>query len=147
MKRDVNIINRKSKFDYEFLDTYVAGVQLFGTEVKSIKNGKISLVDSYCLFIGDELFVKNLLIENLKNNFFPHIVNRYKKLLLTKKELKKLKKDLNDNVTIVPYRIFVNEKNLIKLEIKLAKGKKIHNKKNIKKEKDILMFSLKNIQS
>lgn len=137
MKHDTNIINRKTKFEYEFLDTYVAGIQLFGTEVKSIKNNKISLVDSYCLFIDDELFVKNLLIENLKNNSFPHIVNREKKLLLTKRELKRLKKDLTDGLTIVPYRVFVNEKNLIKIEIKLAKGKKIYDKRQTLKERDV----------
>jgi len=141
MKNGTIFFNRKSRFEYEFLDTYIAGIELVGTELKPIRNGKISMVDSYCFFINDELYVKNLQINN-DGISFAHKVDRDRKLLLNKSELKKLKKDLIDGLSIIPYKIFINEKGFVKVEIVLAKGKKLYDKKRDKKEKDIMKFSL-----
>jgi SsrA-binding protein len=135
VKNGINIINRKSKFEYEFLDSYVCGIVLFGTEVKSIRNGKISLVDSFCMFDNGELILKNVIIDKVTG--FSHETNRDRKLLLKKKELKKLSKDLKDGLTIIPFRIFTNENNLIKIEIKLVRGKKLWDKRETIKNRDI----------
>jgi SsrA-binding protein len=136
MKNEVNISNRKAKFDYEFLNVYTAGIQLVGTEVKSIRSGKISLVDSFCMFVDDELYLKNLVI-NCDNLHFSHTPNRDRKLLLNRKELKKLHKDLIDGLTIIPYKIFTNERGLIKVQVVLARGKKLHDKRETIKNRDI----------
>ena len=135
MKNSIDIKNRKSKFEYEFIDSYVAGIVLFGTEVKAIKNGKLSLVDSFCIFHEGELILKNVIID--KGTGYTHEPNRDKKILLNKKEINKLLKDLKDGLTIVPYRIFTNERGLIKVEIKLAKGKKLWDKRETIKNRDI----------
>ena len=136
MKNEVNILNRKAKFEYEFLDTYTAGLQLVGTEVKSIRSGKVSLVDCFCMFVDGELYLKNLVV-NSENLHFSHIPNRDRKLLLNRKELKKLNKDLIDGLTIIPYKIFTNQKGLIKVEVILARGKKLHDKRETIKNRDI----------
>lgn len=129
-----NIVNKKVKFEYEFLDRYVAGIQLVGTELKPIRDGKVSLVDSFCIFNDGELFLKNATIQS-DGTPFSHVPNRERKLLLNKSELKKLSRDLKDGLSIVPYRMFVN--NTIKLEIILGKGKKLHDKRNSIKKRDI----------
>lgn len=136
MKNEVNILNRKAKFEYEFLDTYTAGIQLVGTEVKSIRSGKVSLVDCFCMFVDGELYLKNLVV-NSENSHFSHTPNRDRKLLLNRKELKKLNKDLIDGLTIIPYKIFTNQKGLIKVEVILARGKKLHDKRETIKNRDI----------
>ena len=136
MKNEVNILNRKAKFEYEFLDTYTAGIQLVGTEVKSIRSGKVSLVDCFCMFVDGELYLKNLVV-NSDTTHFSHIPNRDRKLLLNRKELKKLNKDLIDGLTIIPYKIFTNQKGLIKVEVVLARGKKLHDKRETIKNRDI----------
>jgi SsrA-binding protein len=136
MKNEVNILNRKAKFEYEFLDTYTAGIQLVGTEVKSIRSGKVSLVDCFCMFVDGELYLKNLVV-NSENLHFSHTPNRDRKLLLNRKELKKLNKDLIDGLTIIPYKIFTNQKGLIKVEVILARGKKLHDKRETIKNRDI----------
>lgn len=134
--KNIDIRNRKASFDYVFIDDYVAGIQLVGTEVKSIRDGKVSLVDSFCFFKDDELFVKGMNITEWKTSF-NHDPLRDRKLLLNRVELNKLRKSLDKGMTIVIKRLFSNEKNLIKAEIALAKGKKNYDKRESLKEKDI----------
>jgi SsrA-binding protein len=136
MVNKVNINNRKAKFDYEFIRTLTAGMQLMGSEVKAIRDGRVSFVDSYCYFKEKELFLKNLNITPISSTY-THEPNRERKLLLNRRELKKLESDMDRGMTIVPFRIFTNEKGLIKLDIALAKGKKEYNKRQSIKEKDI----------
>lgn len=135
MKSSIDIRNKKAKFEYEFIDSYVAGIVLFGTEVKSVRNGKISLVDSFCIFHKGEVILKNVVID--KGLGYTHEPNRDKKLLLNKKEINKIFKGLKDGITIIPYRIFNNERGIIKVEIKLAKGKKLWDKRETIKKRDI----------
>jgi len=136
MKKSINIINKKARFEYEFLQTEVCGIQLVGSEVKSIRQGKVSISEGYCYFKDGELFVKGMNISDYGFGSFHETV-RDRKLLLKRKELNSLESKLMNGLTIVPYRVFINEKGLIKMEIALAKGKKIHDKKNSIKEKDI----------
>ena len=131
-----SIVNRKARFEYTFIDTYTAGICLLGTEVKAIKDGKASMVDTYCIFDKNELWVKGLAITPGTGSF-QHEPLRDKKLLLRKKELKKLRSTLDRGLTIIPIKIFVDERNRIKLEIALAKGKKLYDKRESIKERDI----------
>ncbi|MBR2161142.1 MAG: SsrA-binding protein [Bacteroidaceae bacterium] len=135
---DINIKNKKASFDYAFIETYTAGLVLTGTEIKSICEGKASLVDTYCFFELDELWVKNMHIAHyLFGTFNNHDTKRDRKLLLTRKELVKLKRaSMSPGYTIVPVRLFINEKGLAKLVIALAKGKKEYDKRESLKEKD-----------
>lgn len=134
----VNIKNKRASFDYEFLDTYTAGIVLTGTEIKSIRLGKASLVDTFCFFAKEELWVKNMHIsEYFYGSYNNHIARRDRKLLLNKKELIKLQRSIKDaGFTIVPVRMFINEKGLAKVVIALAKGKKQYDKRESLKEKD-----------
>jgi SsrA-binding protein len=136
MKKPVNINNRKARFDFEFIRTLTAGMQLTGSEVKSIKDNRVSFVDSYCYFKDKELFLKNLNVTPI-SAIYTHEPARERKLLLNRKELKKLESDMDKGMTIVPFRIFTNEKGLIKIDIALAKGKRTFNKRASIKEKDI----------
>ena len=122
----INIKNKRASFDYEFIDIFTAGIVLTGTEIKSIRMGKASLVDSYCYFIHGELWVKNMNISTyLQGSYNNHAERRERKLLLNKKEMRNLEADSkNPGFTIVPTRLFINEKGLAKLDIALAKGKK-----------------------
>ena len=131
-----SIVNRKARFEYTFIDTYIAGICLFGTEVKAIKDGKASMVDTYCIFDKGELWVKGLGITPGPGSF-QHEALRDKKLLLRKKELKKLSSSLDKGLTIIPVKIFVDERNRLKMEIALAKGKKLYDKRESIKERDI----------
>jgi SsrA-binding protein len=133
MKNKINIINRKTKFEYQFIDTYNAGVVLNGVEVKFIRDGKFSFTDSYCIFQNGELFMKNTSISGIGNDN----IGRDRKLLLKKKELTKLNKDLINGLSIIPYRLYENDRGLFKIEIVLAKGKKLFDKKKSIKERDI----------
>jgi SsrA-binding protein len=133
MKNKINIINRKSKFEYQFIDTYNAGVVLNGVEVKSIRDGKFSFTDSYCIFQNGELFMKNTSISGIGNDD----IGRDRKLLLKKKELTKLNKDLINGLSIIPYRLYENDRGLFKIEIVLAKGKKLFDKRESIKKRDI----------
>jgi len=135
----VNIENRRAKFDYQFLDTLTAGLVLKGTEIKSIREGKAGLSDSYCYFRNDELFVKNFHItEYADASFYNHEPLRERKLLLTKQELTKLLRKVKDQgLTIVPIKLFINDKGFAKLNIALAKGKKAYDKRDDIKKKDI----------
>lgn len=134
----VNIKNKKAYFEYEILETFTAGLQLQGTEIKSIREGRAGLVDSYCQFFRSELYVKNMHIaEYFFGSINNHDAKRERKLLLNKKEINKLERKIKESgLTIVPIRLFVNEKGFAKLEIALAKGKKTYDKRENLKEKD-----------
>ncbi len=137
-KPKVDLRNKKAGFEYEFLEVFTAGMVLSGTEIKSIRAGKIGFVDSYCSFIGGELWVHNLHISEYKQgNHYNHDPKRDRKLLLTKRELRKLgDKIKGTGITIVPTRIWVNENGFAKMDIALAKGKKLYDKRESIKEKD-----------
>jgi len=139
LSNTVNIENRRAKFDYQFLDKLTAGLVLKGTEIKSIREGKAALSDSYCFFKNDELYVKNMHIsEYSEASFANHEPTRERKLLLSKQELNKLIKKMKDaGLAIVPVRLFINDKGYAKLEIALAKGKKLYDKRDDIKKKDI----------
>lgn len=135
----VNIENRRARFDYTFLETLTAGLVLRGTEIKSIREGKAGLSDSYCYFKNDELFVKNFHITEYANaSFYNHAPERERKLLLSKHELDKWQRKIKDQgLTIVPVRLFINDRGFAKMEIALAKGKKAFDKRESIKKKDI----------
>lgn len=135
---DINIKNKKASFNYEFVDQYEAGIQLLGTEIKSIREGKASIQEAYCAFKNDELFVINMNISPYTEaSFTNHSPTRSRKLLLHKKELEKLFKKKKDNgLTIIPTKLFINGKGIAKLNIALAKGKKVHDKRETIKDKD-----------
>ena len=130
------IENRKVRFEYHILDTYIAGIVLQGTEIKSIRNGKISMNDSFCYFNNGELYIKNILISETKDAF-THSAKRDRKLLLKKKELNKLSDSLVKGLTILQYKIFMNDRGIVKLEIVLGRGKKLYDKRETIKERDI----------
>jgi SsrA-binding protein len=140
MHKTSNILikNRRVYFDYELSDFFVAGIQLFGTEIKAIREGKAGLSDSYCLFINGELWAKNMNIaEYTFGTYANHEVRRDRKLLLTKRELAKLVRATKETgFTIVPTKMFINEKGLAKLEIAVARGKKSYDKRQTLKEKE-----------
>lgn len=135
---NINIKNKRASFDYEFIDTYTAGIVLTGTEIKSIRQGKASLVDTFCFFSRGELWVKNMHVaEYFYGSYNNHAARRDRKLLLNKKELRKLERGTRETgFTIVPVRLFINEKGLVKLVIALAKGKKQYDKREALKAKD-----------
>lgn len=135
----INIENRRAKFDYQFLDTFTAGLVLKGTEIKSIREGRAGLADSYCYFKNDELYVKNLHIAEYDNaSFYTHEPLRERKLLLSRMELNKLLRKVKDQgLTIIPVKLFINEKGFAKLNIALAKGKKEFDKRDDIKKRDI----------
>ncbi len=135
---NINIKNRRASFDYIFTETYTAGIVLTGTEIKSIRLSKVSLVDTYCTFINGELWVKNMHIaEYFYGSYNNHVARRDRKLLLERKELRKLKQAVkNPGFTIVPTRLFINEKGLAKLVIALARGKHEYDKRESLKERD-----------
>jgi SsrA-binding protein len=137
-KANINIRNKKASFEYELLDKLVSGMQLVGTEIKSIRNGKVSLNDSYCQFYGGELYAKNIHISEYElGTVYNHPAKRDRKLLLNKKELQKLERKTKESgLTIVPVRLFINDRGLAKLEIALARGKKIYDKRETLKQKD-----------
>ncbi|MBQ6253576.1 MAG: SsrA-binding protein SmpB [Bacteroidales bacterium] len=135
----IEIRNKKASFDYEFLETFEAGIVLVGTEIKSIRMGKVSLVDSFCYFVGNELFVKGM---NVAKYFWgswgQHEPLRDRKLLLNKRELRHLRQAVKEKgLTIVAVKLFINEEGYAKLVIALAKGKKVFDKRATIKEKDI----------
>jgi SsrA-binding protein len=145
MKDSVNIINRKVSHEYFFVDTFVVGVKLMGSEVKSIRDGKVSLVDAYCYFNEGELYVKGMNIPEYRQSY-THEPIRDRKLLMKKKELVKLQKELIKGLTIVPYKLFTNDRGLLKMEIVLAKGKKLWDKRESLKEKDIKREMMRQIK-
>lgn len=139
MQKNINIQNKKARFQYEILDKYTAGIVLTGTEIKSIRNSKASIAESFCEFNDKgELFVVNMSIEEyIYGTYFNHKPKAERKLLLNKKELKKLYKEVkNSGLTIVPLKLFINDKGYAKLIIALAKGKKIYDKRETIKDRD-----------
>ncbi len=138
MSDTINIKNRKASHEYYLLEKFIAGIKLTGTEIKSIREGKVSLADSYCIFKEDELFVVNMHISEYKlGTHYNHEPKRERKLLLTRRELKKLNVKLNEKgLAIIPTLLFINEKGWAKLEVALAKGKKLYDKRESIKKKD-----------
>ena len=139
MQNQVNIKNKRAKFEFEILDKYTAGIVLSGTEIKSIRQSKASIAESFCEFNeAGELFIVNMTIEEYAfGNYYNHKPKAERKLLLNRRELKKLQKDVQaKGLTIVPLLLFINENGLAKLEIALAKGKKIYDKRETMKDRD-----------
>ena len=136
--KSVEIKNKRAKFDYEWLETYTAGLQLVGTEVKSIRMGKASIAEAYCYMSDGELFIKGMNVTEWSHgNIFNHNPIRERKLLLSKRELDKIDKSLKDQgITIVPTKALYQQKGWIKLNIAVAKGKKNYDKRQSLKEKD-----------
>ena len=139
MAGKVNIKNRKASFEYQFIDKFVAGIMLVGTEIKSIRNNQANISDAHCVFVDDELYVRNLHIaEYNSGGYTNHEPKRDRKLLLNRQELNKmLGKVKEKGNSIIPISLFINEKGKAKLEIALAKGKKIYDKRESIKEKDL----------
>ncbi|MBO4966355.1 MAG: SsrA-binding protein SmpB [Muribaculaceae bacterium] len=135
---DVNIKNRRATFDYEITDRYTAGIVLTGTEIKSIRAGKASLSDTYCLVENGEVWVKGMYVaEYFYGSYNNHVARRDRKLLLTEREIRKLEKDSSDpGYTIVPLRLFINDKGLAKLVIGVARGKKQYDKRQAIRERE-----------
>jgi SsrA-binding protein len=138
MSDAINIKNKKAYFEFEFIDKFIAGIQLTGTEIKSIREGKVSMNDGWCYFQKNELWIKNLNISTYdKGTHYNHEPLRPRKLLLNKKELKKLQDKIKEKgLTVIPLRLFINDRGFAKLEIALSKGKKIHDKRNTIKERE-----------
>lgn len=134
----MEIKNKKASFEYYLLEVFSAGIVLTGTEIKSIRTGKASLKESYCAFTGHELFVRNMHIAPYDfGSYNNHEPKRERKLLLTARELRKLKGKLDEKgLTLIPTRLFINEQGLAKLDIALAKGKKLYDKRDSLKQKD-----------
>ena len=137
-KSDIRILNKQAKFEYIILDRFTAGIQLFGTEIKSIREGKASLVDSYCAVEHGEMYVKQMHIAEYRfGSYANHEAKRDRKLLLTKREIRKLDKATKDTgKTIVPLVLFINEKGLAKMEIALCQGKHAYDKRQSLREAD-----------
>jgi len=138
-QKKIEIINRKAKFEYSFIQEYEAGLMLKGTEVKSLRNGDGNLSDAYCLFVGNELYVKSMYIAEYHfGNINNHETRRDRKLLLRKPELKKIHRRVTEKgLTLVPYKLFFSERGFAKLVIQLAQGKKSFDKRQSIKEKDV----------
>ena len=138
MANTKEIINRKATYEYHFHSKYEAGIVLQGSEIKSIRNGHVNLSDAYCLFVGNELFIKSLYIKEYDNaGYANHESRRDRKLLLNKRELKKLHRRVKEKgFSIIPYRVYFSERNFVKVEIALAQGKKSYDKRESIKEKD-----------
>jgi SsrA-binding protein len=135
----INIKNKRASFEYAFLEKYIAGMSLTGTEIKSIREGKASIAEAYCLLINGELWVRNMNInEYSKGTHYNHEPKRDRKLLLKKQELKKLSGKLKDQgLTIVPLRVFISNSGYAKIEVALAKGKKLFDKREDIKKRDV----------
>ncbi|MEN9299162.1 MAG: SsrA-binding protein [Bacteroidota bacterium] len=131
--------NRQAYYNYHIEDKYVAGIVLLGTEVKSIRDGKVSFNDAFCLFDDGELWVRGLYIAEYSHGTANnHIAVHDRKLLLQKRELKKIQAKLKEKgYTVIPLRVFLNDKNLVKVEIGLGKGKKLHDKRETIKDRDV----------
>jgi len=137
--KKVDIKNRRASFEFFFLEEFTAGLSLTGTEIKSIRQGKVNFQDAYCLFMDGELYIRSLHISPYtEGTHYNHDPMRDRKLLLTKREMRKLSENLKDQgLTIIPVRLFTSERGFAKLNIALAKGKKLYDKRDSIKEKDI----------
>lgn len=139
MQNKINIRNKKAYFDYEILEKYMAGMQLKGTEIKSLRMGKASLAESYCYFSRNELWIKGMRISEYDHAYhYNHDPYRDRKLLMNRRELNKLEKQTREKgLTIIVLRVFINEKGLAKAEIALVRGKKQYDKREAIKQKDL----------
>ncbi|MBR0533396.1 MAG: SsrA-binding protein SmpB [Bacteroidales bacterium] len=138
-KSKIEIKNKKASFEYEFIERFTAGIVLSGTEIKSIRAGKASLVDSYCYFSGTELYVKNMNVaEYWWGSYNRHDPRRDRKLLLTKRELRKLARSIKEKgLTVIPVKLFISDNGYAKLDIALARGKREFDKRQSIKDKDM----------
>lgn len=138
LSNNVNIKNKRATFDFELIEKFNAGIVLSGTEIKSIRMGKATLVDAYCYFVNGELWIKNMNISEYKDGTYNnHVTRRERKLLLQRKELKKMDRKVKETgLAIIPTRLFINERGFAKLQIALGKGKKEHDKRHSLREKD-----------
>jgi SsrA-binding protein len=139
IEKNVEIKNRRASFEYSFLEKYTAGIMLMGTEIKSIRQGKVNLTDAYCLFLGEGLYIRQMNISKYnEGTHYNHDPLRDRKLLLTKRELRKLQNSLKDvGLTMIPTRMYISDRGFAKVEIALAKGKKLYDKRDSIKEKDV----------
>jgi SsrA-binding protein len=135
---NISINNRKAGYEFTFIDKYTAGMQLQGTEIKSIREGKVNMQDAFCYFVQEELYVKQMHISPyLQGSHYNHVSDRERKLLLNKKELERLgTKSKEKGLAIIPTRLFINDRGFAKLDIALAKGKKLHDKRDSIKDRD-----------
>ena len=148
-KNSVNIRNKRAFFDFEILDKWTAGIVLYGTEIKSLRKGKGRIAESFCQFTDrGELIVVNMYIDEYDHaTYFNHVPRRERTLLLQKRELRKLWKATQEKgLTIVPLRVFINDRGLAKMEIALARGKKLYDKRESIKEKDLRRESERNLK-
>ncbi len=138
IEKNVNILNKRARFEYEILEEYEAGIVLTGTEIKSLRSSKASITESFCQFIEDELYIINMLIDEYKlGTFYNHKTKRERKLLLHKYELQKLKKKLKDvGNTIIPLKLYINNNGKAKLLVSLARGKKLYDKREAIKDRE-----------
>jgi SsrA-binding protein len=136
---NLNIKNRRASFEYSLMMELTAGIQLTGTEIKSVRAGKANITDAFCAFVKDELFVRNMHIDEYEQgNIYNHSPKRDRKLLLQRVELSKLRTKMKDKgLTIVPLQMFLSESGFAKLDIALAKGKKLYDKRESLKNKDV----------
>ena len=138
MQQKLNIVNKKARFEYHLIDEFIAGIQLSGTEIKSIRSGKVSIVEAYCVVADGEAFIRNMQIQAYENSsFYNHKPRAERKLLLNRKEIDKLEKFMKDKGnSIIPTKMFISEKGWAKLVISTAKGKKLYDKRSDLKDKD-----------
>ncbi|MCG7281046.1 SsrA-binding protein SmpB [Chryseobacterium taklimakanense] len=138
IEKTVNILNKRARFEYEILEQIEAGIVLTGTEIKSLRSSKASITESFCQFIDGELYIINMMIDEYKlGTFYNHQTKRERKLLLHKKELQKFQKKLKDaGNTIIPLKLYINEKGYAKLQIALARGKKLFDKRESIKDRE-----------
>jgi SsrA-binding protein len=136
---DIRIRNKKAGFLYEIIEKYTAGIQLLGTEIKSIRAGKASITEAYCVFVGDEIFIRNMNIAEYDlGGYVNHEPRRDRKLLLNRKEINKLEKKMKERgFTLIPLVVFANSKGLVKIDIALSRGKKQFDKRQDIKQKDV----------
>ncbi|WP_192821131.1 SsrA-binding protein SmpB [Rufibacter sp. LB8] len=139
LQKSVNISNRRASYEYQFLAKYTAGIMLKGTEIKSIREGNVNLADGYCVFNGNELFLLQATISKYtEGTHYNHEPTRERKLLLNKRELKQLREGITEQgVTIIPTRLFISDRGFAKVDIALAKGKKLYDKREDIKERDV----------
>ena len=137
-KSNINIKNRRAYFDYEIILKFVAGIQLFGTEIKSVRDNKASLSDTYCIFLNHELWVKQMHISEYQfGSYNNHVAKRDRKLLLQRREIRKIERATKETgKTIIPLELFINEKGLAKMEIAVCQGKHTYDKRQSLREAD-----------
>ena len=139
--KQLNIKNQRARFEYHLLDEYSAGIQLTGTEIKSIRNGKASILEAYCVLVRGEVYIRNMHISEYENgSFYNHRPRADRKLLLNRSEIKKIERFLLvKGNTLIPLKLFLSEKGWVKLLFACAQGKKLHDKRNDMKDKDAKM--------